>query len=353
MANGAHNHKKQIVTIGGGTGSFTILNGLKALPVELTAIVSTADNGGSSGQLRDEMGILPPGDIRQAIVALAEESSLLRQLFTYRFANGSLHGHQFGNLFIGALTDITGSFDQAVHEASRILNIQGQVIPVTTDNTHLWAETKNGTIIEGESAIEDYQLHEHAHFVRFWLQPNATINPTAANAIAKADLIVIGPGSTFTSIIPNLLVDGMKEALGQTHAQIVYISNLMTEKGWTGNYTVHNYVRLIETYIGKGQLDYVLYNTQIPSPYLLEKYRRELERRPVKFVSDSKRHKTKLIGAHLLESKNGRSKHTFTGDQLASKRTLIRHDSHKLAKILYCLMEFADDQELLRKFLVD
>ncbi len=349
----AHNHKKQLVTIGGGTGSFTILNGLKALPIDITAIVSTADNGGSSGQLRDEMGILPPGDIRQAIVALAEESSLLRQLFTYRFASGSLHGHQFGNLFIGALTDITGSFDQAVREVSKILNIQGHVVPVTIDNTHLWAETKSGKIIEGESAIEEYQLHEHAHFVKFWLQPTATINPDAVTAIAKADLVVIGPGSTFTSIIPNLLVDGMKEALAQTNAQVVYITNLMTEKGWTGNYTVHNYVRLIEKYIGKGRLDYVLYNTQIPSPYLLEKYRRELERRPVKFVSDSKRHKTKLIGANLLESKNGRAKHTFKGDHLANKRTLIRHDSHKLAKILYCLMEFADDQELLRKFLVD
>ena len=328
---------KKIVVIGGGTGTFTVLSGLRDYPFELTAIVSTADDGGSTGILRDELGVLPPGDIRQALVALSPDSTALRDLFNYRFEEGSLKGHNFGNLFLSALEKVTGSFDSAVLEAGRILAIKGNVIPVTTDTVNLKAEMVDGTQIKGEHNIEDYIWSERSHIEKIWLEPDCTVHPLAVLALKQADLIVIAPGSVFTSLIPNLLVGGMKEALLKAKAPLVYVANLMTEKGHTGSFFVQDFAALIQEYLGERKLDYVLYNTRMPDELLLERYKKEMERIPVRL--DPKRAKGlpyTRIGTNLLGKRPTGAR--VASDSLAATRTLIRHDSHKVADVLYAIM---------------
>ena len=327
---------RKIVTIGGGTGTFTVLRGLRDYPFELVAIVSTADDGGSTGLLRDELGVLPPGDIRQALVALSPEASLLRELFGYRFEEGGLKGHSFGNIFLSALEKVTGSFDAAVLEASRVLAVKGHVIPVTRDQAYLRAEMTNGDTVKGEHAIEEYIWSDNAVPTHLWLEPACELHPLAKLAIRQADLIVIAPGSIYTSLIPNLLVKGMPEALRATKAPIAYVSNLMTERGHTGNFYVQDFVGLIEQYLGVGEIDYVIYNTKAPDTMLLERYKKEMERLPVRL--DRKRMENltyHLIGTNLLGRKSTRA--SKPADALASQRTLIRHDSIKLADVIYAL----------------
>lgn len=338
---------KKVVVIGGGTGTFSVLSGLRDYPVELSAIVSTADDGGSTGILRDELGVLPPGDIRQALVALADDSSRLRELFNYRFADGSLKGHNFGNLLLSALEKVTGSFDKAVLEAGRILAINGQVIPVTTDTVHLQAETFDGTRITGETAIDEYIWSERSHIKRIWIEPPCTVHPLAKYVIKQADLIVIAPGSIFTSLIPNLLVDGMREALQQTKAPIVYVVNLMTEKGQTGDFFVQDFVDIIEQYLGKGEIDYVVYNTKQPDAEVLERYKKEMERIPVKLDPARKKHLPyTLIGTNLIRRKPVAL--PSKADPLASSRTLIRHNSEKLAEVLHAISVIKAAQKYLK-----
>jgi uncharacterized cofD-like protein len=330
---------RKIVTIGGGTGTFTVLQGLREYPFELSAVVSTADDGGSTGVLRDELGVLPPGDIRQALVALSPQSSVLRELFNYRFNDGGLKGHSFGNLFLSAMEKVTGSFDRAVLEAGRILSINGNVIPVTREPICLKAEMANGRVVHGEHAIEEFVWSEASPLQRLWLEPSCQLHPLAKAAIKSADLVVIAPGSIITSLIPNLLVEEMKDSLASTRAPIAYVVNLMTEKGHTGEYYVQDFVAMIEQYLGTRRIDYVIYNTRRPDAALLERYKKEMERSPVRL--DRKRlhglgyH---LIGTDLL----GRKPRTRAGisDTLASTRTLIRHDSAKLAEVLYALTVF-------------
>lgn len=337
---------KKVVVIGGGTGTFTVLSGLRNYPFELTAIVSTADDGGSTGILRDEMGVLPPGDIRQALVALANDSGVVRELFNYRFEEGSFKGHSFGNIFLSAMEKVTGSFDSAVMEAGRVLAIKGNVIPVTNDTTYLRAETSQGKIIKGEHRIEEHIWSEISTIKKLWLEPDCLIHPQAKKAILQADLVVIAPGSLFTSLIPNLLVSGMREALHKTRAQIVYVANLMTEKGQAGSFFVQDFVSTIEGYLGSGRLDYVIYNTKEPGLDLLDSYKKEMERIPVRL--DRKRLKNityRRIGVNLL------SKHVLkpkSGDALARERTLIRHDSKKLAEVIYALAVFKDAKKYLK-----
>lgn len=340
---------KRLVVIGGGTGTFTVLSGLRDYPFELTAIVSTADDGGSTGVLRDELGVLPPGDIRQALVALSEDSNLLRELLNYRFTEGSLKGHNFGNLFLSALEKLTGSFDRAVLEAGRILAIQGQVIPVTTDTVYLRAEMTDGTKIKGEHNIEEYIWSERSHIKKIWLEPPCTVHPLAAQAIKQADLIVIAPGSIFTSLIPNLLVQGLVEALDASRAPIVYTVNLMTEKGHTGEFFVQDFVDLIESYLGKRKLDYVLYNTKMPDKELLERYKKEMERIPVQLDPKRTKHLSyQLIGTNLLGRKQTVRLPQTGVDVLAKNRTLIRHDSDKLATVLQAIAILKEAQKYLR-----
>jgi uncharacterized cofD-like protein len=268
------NKKPKVVVIGGGTGIFSVLSGLKNKPVELTAIVSMADSGGSTGQLREEFGVLPPGDIRMALVALSEADQTLSQLFNYRF-NGSSLNHSFGNLFLLALSDIKGDFGQGVDEAARILNVQGHIHPITLDDVHLMAELEDGQVIEGETKIDCPEHDPSLRIKRVFYNRECVINPRAEQAILEADLVVIGPGDLFTSIIPNLIVSGMKQILSETRAKKLYFCNLMTKMGETNNFRGEDFVKEIERYLGSGVLDWVAFNSVKPELERIERYERE------------------------------------------------------------------------------
>jgi len=341
------NGQTKIVVLGGGTGTYTVLTGLRDYPVHVTAIVATADDGGSTGILRDELGVLPPGDIRQALVALSREREVVRELMSYRFTDGSLQGHAFGNLFLSALEKVTGTFPAAVAEASRLLSVQGEVLPVTTTPVKLRAEMTNGQQIFGEHAVEQEIWTAHSLIHRLWLEPNAQITDEARKAIQKADCIVIAPGSIFTSLIPNLLVQGVSEAIRKAKAPVVYVANLMTEKGHTGSFSVHDYAALIEQYLGEGQLDYVVCNTAVPPAALLDLYKKEMERVPVLVKGEragSSRYS--VIGGNLLGKA---ARKCGSQDPLAAQRTLIRHDSKKLAACLYALAAARSIRPILSK----
>src|SRR3989344_2371375 len=228
--------KPKVVVMGGGTGTFTVLSGLKHYPVDLTAIVTMADDGGSTGRLRDEFGVLPPGDLRQCLVALSEAGEVMRKLFNHRFDSGELAGHNFGNIFISTLEQVTGSLDQALDVAGRLLNIRGRVIPVTLSKVGLIAELKNGKVLEGESALSDYQLVSRFGIKKIYLKPKAKANKKAIDAIEDADLVVVGPGNLYASLIPNFLVDGIGRALVASKAKKVYVANLMNKNGHTDDF---------------------------------------------------------------------------------------------------------------------
>jgi len=268
--------QKRIVVIGGGTGVFNVLTGLKNYPYHLSAIVSIADDGGSSGILREEFGILPPGDLRRALVALSSSSSILAQLFNYRFENGtSLKGHSFGNLFITALERITGDFNQAIKEAGKILAIKGEVIPVSLENTRLIAQLENNEYIVGETNIDVPKHNPNLSIKKIFLSPSVRANPEALRAIKLADLIIIGPGDLYTSILPNFLVKGIKEAVKKSKAKKVYFSNLMTKFGETNNFTAKDFYAIIEKYLGKGIIDYFIVNSKKPKKKYLDLYKKE------------------------------------------------------------------------------
>jgi uncharacterized cofD-like protein len=338
--------RKNIVVIGGGTGTFTVLQALRDTPVNLTAIVSTADNGGSAGILRDELGVLPPGDFRQALIALSDDSHVLRELFTYRYTEGGLKGHSFGNLFISTLEKVTGSFDKAILEAGKILNIHGRVLPVTTDQMHLRAATEDGQVVQGEHAIEEHIWSEGSSLQRFWVEPPCTIHPLARQALLEADLIVIAPGSLYTSLVPNFLVSGVTEALQAAKAPLVCITNLMTEKGQGGQFFVQDFVEQIECYIGSGRVRYALYNTKTPHAGLLERYQRERERMPVKLDRRRRKVSYQLVGANLLPRRI--SAEATPGDELSKSRTYIRHDGAKLSRALTALLYIQEAKKYLK-----
>lgn len=250
----------RIVVMGGGTGLYTALTGLKRHDLDLTAVVTMADSGGSSGRLRDEFGYLPAGDVRRCLVALAADDKvnlLLRELFEYRFERGGdLAGHNFGNLLLTALTGLTGSMDQAIVEASRLLRVEGRVLPVTLSHSHLYAVVSGGTTIEGEGAIDTRQ--DSTPIERVYLDPPAQATGEACAAIAAADMIVIGPGDLYTSVIPNLLVTGIREAIAGSRGCVVFVCNVMTKHGETDNYAASDFLRVITQYLGEGVLDAAL-----------------------------------------------------------------------------------------------
>jgi uncharacterized cofD-like protein len=326
--------KQKIITIGGGAGSFMVLSGLKKYPIDLTAIVSMSDDGGSTGVLRDELGVLPPGDARQCLVALSKSSKVLRGLFNYRYDNGGLSGHSFGNIFLSTLEKMTGGLDLAIEEAGRILRIKGKVLPVTLKNTRLVAELKNGKKIVGEGKIYSNEI-DLINLKKLYLKPAAKVNPEIIKAMAQADKIIINPGDLYSSLIPNFLVKGMPEAIAKakTRVKIIYIGNLMTKPGQTDGYKLLDYVRVIEKYLGKGIIDYVIYNKEMPDNKLLKKYSRQGE--TMVLPGDFTRiPKTKLLSHNLLSHKVQRVK---GHDPLSHFRSLIRHDSDKLAKVIYNL----------------
>ncbi|MBI2035506.1 MAG: YvcK family protein [Candidatus Liptonbacteria bacterium] len=312
--------KKKIVVIGGGTGVFTVLSGLKNYSTDLAAVVNMSDDGGSTGILREEFGILPPGDIRRALVALSRsDNKILSDLFNFRFNKGAgLTGHNFGNLMITALERITGDFASAIHEASKILSVDGRVIPVTLNNSKLYASLEDGTLIKGETNIDIPNHDGRLKIKKVWLRPGAQINPKAKKAILDARAVIIGPGDLFTSIMPNLLVAGMKEALRASKAKKIYIVNLMTKFGETNGFSAEDFIKVISDAIGGESLDYVIINNKMPSLARLKKYAEE---------------KSLLISHGDLPPKPT----PIVGDFLRN-RELIRHDPDKLAKTILSLI---------------
>lgn len=335
---------KKIVTIGGGTGSFTLLRGLKKYPFQLSAIVSMSDNGGSTGVLRDELGVLPPGDVRQCLVALSESPEILRDLMNYRFESGALKGHNFGNLFISAMEKIKGDFSSGVEEAAKILNVKGEVIPVTNQDANLCMELKNGKILNGEKEVTLCKSIKKSGVRRFHLKPNVKANAKAIRRILEADMVIIGPGNHYSSIVPNLLVDGIAKAIRETKAEILYNCNMANIGGQTDGFTLDDYVDSINSYIGSNRVDYVIYNTKKPSEKLIERYASQKELL-VKFdEKDRSKRNYKIIKSDILS----RTKPKFSkADAIASRRSLIRHDSDKLAKIIALIFDLKNYESII------
>lgn len=317
----------RIVVIGGGTGTFALLSGLKQHTDHITALVNMADDGGSTGVLRDEQGVLPPGDVRQCLVALSD-SDKLRDLFNYRFEGGSLEGHAFGNLFLTALEKMTGSFPEAVELASHVLNITGTVEPITLTQVTLCAEGVDDTPIKGQLTIAHEAIAPHP---RIWLEPEAEPNPRAIEAILGADMVVIAPGNLYGSLAPALVVPGIGKALRATEARCVYVCNLVTKPGPTDGFAVHDFAEEIERLAGGAFLDYVIYNTEKPSDELLAKYAHEGELSVEYDMGALERAHYKIRGIPLLAT-HAPSK--AAGDVLAAVRSYIRHDSDAIARQL-------------------
>jgi len=317
----------KVIVMGGGTGVFNTLMSLKNYPIDLTAVVSIADDGGSSGVLREEFGILPPGDIRRALIALAPESAKsLTKLFTYRFENGSgLKGHSFGNLFITALTDITKNFNTAVHAAGRILNIKGNVVPVSLEECRLIAKLKSGVFIFGETNIDIPDNKKEKILIdKVFLNKKVKANPEAIKEIKKADYIIVGPGDLYTSIIPNFLVNGIKDAFEKSKAKKIYICNIVTKFSETNDFKAIDFLKTLEKYICKNCFDYLILNdyNQIPQR-LINIYRRE-KKQVVKFkIKDFEKYKKLNI---------------VIGD-IVNKNKLLRHNNKRLGKALWDIIE--------------
>ncbi len=306
---------KNVVVIGGGTGVFTALTGLRDYPYNLSAIVNMADDGGSTGVLREEFGTLPAGDIRRALIALSDSNKkVLSELFNYRFEeNSSLHGHSMGNLLLTALEKITGDFGSAVDEAVEILNVKGQVIPVTLTPTKLCANLTNGEVVEGETNI-DIPKHDGTIKIKdVFLQPKVTANPKAIDAIINADVIVLGPGDVFTSILPNLMVEGIVDTIKNSKARLIYNVNIMTKFGETNGFKASDFVTKMEDYLGGDRINFVTVNIERPEGEIVERYKEE----KVEFVENDMDGDPRVV----------------TGDFLRDGM-FLRHDSGKLASAL-------------------
>lgn len=320
---------RKIVVIGGGTGTYAVLTGLKKHFSDITAVITMMDSGGSSGRLRDEFGQLPTGDVRQALVALSADTSLLRKLFNYRYSKGEgLEGHSFGNLFLTALSEVSGGMEQALAEAGRILLIKGQVLPVTLSNSNLIAEYEDGSSVSGENDIDVPKHDGKLKITKLSLNPEAIAYEKTLEAIRKADLIVIGPGDLFTSLLPNLVVPKVADAICDSKAKKVYIVNLMTKYGQTYGFKASDFVAEIQKYLGNC-LDFVLINNKGLPEEIIEKYQAENDA-PV--VDDLHNGDYNVVRGDFLAV--GEIEKT-SGDKL--QRSLIRHDSEKLAQVLRTL----------------
>ena len=306
----------KIVAVGGGTGLSTMLRGLKKYTKNLTAIVTVMDDGGGSGVLRRDMGMLPPGDVRHCMEALANTEPIMEQLLTYRFTEGHLAGQSFGNLFLAALNGVTGSFEEAVRHLSQVLAITGQVIPVTGADVQLEAVFENGARVVGESKIYWEKKAQDCRISHVQLIPEHPVAlPAALEAIGQADLILLGPGSLYTSVIPNLLVDGISRAIVESDAPKVYICNIMTQDGETEGYSAADHLEALLAHGGPGLVDLCLANSaQVPET-LLEKYRQE---GAVPTVVD--RERIRALGVELVEQPVS-----------SAQGNLARHDPELLA----------------------
>ncbi|MFH1752743.1 MAG: uridine diphosphate-N-acetylglucosamine-binding protein YvcK [Candidatus Omnitrophota bacterium] len=320
-------NKRKVSCIGGGTGLFNILMSIKTLPdVLLTSIVSTSDDGGSSGRLRLDFDILPPGDIRRSLVALSNAPEIMNNIMQYRFHKGrDLAGHSFGNLFLTALSDIKGSMSEAIVGLSDILNIQGIVLPVTTDKTTLCAEFEEGTVIKGESKIDQAEGRSPGlHIKKLWHEPTPKCHINAFSSIAYADTIIIGPGDLFTSIVTNLAIADLQKAIVSSKAQKIYICNLMSKPGETTGYTAKDHIAEVVKYMKGDYLDTIVVSNTPLSQRTLDIYKKKSQY-PVK-TGDMEKIKS-LTKAEMIIADVGH------------QEELVRHDSQKIRKVLSSMIK--------------
>jgi uncharacterized cofD-like protein len=325
-----------IAVIGGGTGGFTLLQALKLWTPNITAIVSMADDGGSTGALRDEFGVLPPGDVRKSLIALSRSPEVLRNLFNYRLEGEMFGGHAFGNLFLTALEKVTGNFAEAVETASTVLNIIGKVVPITLDDVRLTMKIGDDRVMRGEGVIDAARIAENGRRPELLLEPKASINPDAHSAILAADLVIISAGDLYTSLGASLIVEGVAEALMQTEARIVYICNLVTKPGHTDGLTVAGHAAEIERFVGSPVLDYVLYNTERPVAKVLGRYTTEGEMLVDADQAELASAHYRSIGRSLISREKVQ---IVTNDPLAAQRSLIRHNARAVVRLLKQLLE--------------
>lgn len=321
---------KKITVMGGGTGTFVVLSGLKHHDVDLGVIVNMMDSGGSTGRLRVQLGVLPPGDIRQCFVALSEAPDLWRRLFLYRFEGGDFAGHNFGNIFLSTLEKVSVNYDEVLETASFVLKTKGKVLPVTHEKTHLCVEYENGTVVKGEADI-DSNLHAQTTIKKAFLEPPVAAYPQALLRIAESDMIVIGPGDLYTSIIPLFLVEGIREALQTTKAKMVYVVNLMTKAGQTNNYTAKHHVTDIEKYLGRS-VDAVIMHKGVLNESIVEWYESHHEHA----VPDDLGSDRRVVRTNIADN-------TFLVPNAADKissyaRSILRHDSSRLANAVMTLL---------------
>lgn len=315
---------KKIVTIGGGTGSMTVLSSIKNMEdIDITAIVAMTDDGGSTGVLVDELGVLPAGDARQCLIALSQDSKTMRKLFTYRFEEGGLSGHNFGNIFLAALEKVTGDFVNALKEASDILKIKGKVLPILDKKTELVAILKNNKILKGENEINHADLQTYG-LDKLFLNDSININSDAKKEILEADYIIIGPGNQYCSILPSLSCFDTKEIFNKTKAKIIYISNLTNKKGHNMHFSLSNYVNEIESYIDK-KIDIILFNNKAPTDEQIEKY--EIKEGDGVLIlndmmNDERVQVCDLLSENIVKFDNK--------DKIQNTRSFIRHDLQKL-----------------------
>ena len=309
--------KIKVVTIGGGTGLSVLLRGLKKYPLEITAVVTVADDGGSSGKIRSDMNIPSPGDIRNVIAALSDVEPYLEKMFQYRFDSGEVKGHPVGNLMIAAMTDIHGDFSTAVKVMSRILNVRGTVLPTTNDIATLNAVLSDGEIIRGESSITKAGgVIDHVYITPSRVKPNEDV----LKAIEEADYIIMGPGSLYTSIIPNLVISKVSEKIRESNAKKIYVCNVMTQHGETDNYTVSDHIVAINKHVEENIFDLVIANSREFDDSILSKYHKE-KQEPVKIDQD----KIEELGIKLIKNH----------DVGIVDNNTIRHNADKVSELIY------------------
>lgn len=309
--------KVKVVTIGGGTGLSVLLRGLKKYPLDITAVVTVADDGGSSGKIRSDMNIPSPGDIRNVIAALSDVEPYLEKMFQYRFDSGEVKGHPVGNLMIAAMTDIHGDFTTAVKVMSRILNVRGTVLPTTNDIATLNAVLDNGDIIRGESSItEAGGVIDHVYITPSRVKPNEDV----LKAIEEADYIVMGPGSLYTSIIPNLVISKVADKLKESEAKKIYVCNVMTQHGETDNYKVSDHIKAINKHVGDNIFDIVIANSRRFDEDVLEKYRKEHQE-----IVEIDYEEIEKLGIELIKNNN-------VG---MVENNVIRHNTEEVSELIY------------------
>ncbi len=309
--------KKHIVCLGGGNAMpKAVLSGLKKYPVKISAVCAMLDSGGSAGRLRKDYKIVSPGDIRRAFLALANTSPIVENLFNYRFQTGEFKDHNFANLFITALELSANDYEKASKEIKRILNVRHEVLPVTLDNSEVYAVLENGRVIKGETNIDVPKHNGQLKIKRVYLRPKARIYPRAFEAVKNADLIVIGPGDLYSSLAQILLTDGVSPAILKSKARKIYVCNLMTKYGETNNFGVSDFTRETEKLLG-GKLDYVIYNAKKPSI--------------IRLAQNKKEHPELL---NMVEFDDSLDKRKFIGADILTESGAINHDAQKLSKLI-------------------